>query len=227
MKSNIDELFLVYSSAFQAGIPKFVGLELMALIFILGIYLAVNKKWRLYNNLHFLGSFRTLVVLVPSIILSVPFAMVSIYKGIGAVVVIFILIWTLTTELIVRVLIALLIGLFAGFVSWIICYKINPQNNYVYLGIPCLIGFAALIAIQVYLSNSSWLGVRCPNCSTRGSITTRQIGKQFQGSISEQDNNNGNTRIITYNTYLITLENSCVSCSHTWVTTRETKERSN
>jgi hypothetical protein len=227
MKSNIEELFSVYSSAFHAGIPKLIGLELMALIIILGVYFAVNSKRRLYDDLHFLGSLRTLVVLVPSIILSVPFGMITIYKGIGALVVIFILLWVLTTEFIVRWLIGLLIGLIAGFISWFICNKIAPQNNLVYLGIPCLIAFATMIATQVYLSNSSWLGVRCPHCSTRGSVNTRQIGKQFLGSTSEHENNNGTTRITTYNKYLITMENSCVSCSQTWVTTSETKERSN
>ena len=72
---NLRLLFSVYTEAFSADLPKLIGLEILILLAVLALYFGINMKWRLYDNLHFLGYARTLAVLVPATILAVPFGM--------------------------------------------------------------------------------------------------------------------------------------------------------
>jgi hypothetical protein len=83
-----------------------------------------------------------------------------------------------------------------------------------------------LVGIFAVLSKSSWLGERCPHCTTRGSLDTRQVGKDFLGTTSERSTGSGNNASIYYNKYLITYQTSCGSCTQTWISTSETKEQS-
>ena len=225
MEKNIDSLSSVYSSA-AADMPKLIGLEIMALIVILGLYFAINQKWRLYDGLHFLGRARTLAVLVPATLLAVPFGMLTIYKGMGAFAVFFMLIWILTTEVVVRGAIALVAAVVAGGFTYFICKKISPDNSIVTVGIPGVAGFVTVIGTYLGVAKSSWLGERCPHCTTRGAVDTQQVGKDFLGTTSETSNLYGDNRLVFYNKYLITEENTCRSCTQVWRSTRETKERS-
>jgi hypothetical protein len=206
--------------------PKLIGLEIMALIVILGLYFAINRKWRLYDGLHFLGRARTLVVLVPATLLSVPFGMLTIYKGLGGLAVYFLLLWILTTEVVVRGAIALVAAIIAGAITHFICKKIYPENSLVTVGIPGLLGFITMIGTYIGVAKSSWLGERCPHCTTRGTVDTEQIGKDFLGTTSETSNLYGDNRLVFYNKYLITEQHTCRSCGQVWRSTRETKERS-
>ena len=225
MKKNIDSLTSVFSAA-MGDMPKLVGLEVMALIVVLGLYFAINMKWRLYDGLHFLGRARTLVVLVPATLLAVPFGLLTVYKGLGAFAVFFVLIWILTTEVVVRGAIALLAAVLVGWLAYFICKKISPDNSLVTVGIPGLLGFITMIGAYLGVAKSSWLGERCPHCTTRGAVDTQQVGKDFLGTTSETSNLYGDNRLVFYNKYLITEENTCRSCAQVWRSTRETKERS-
>jgi hypothetical protein len=222
---DIRLLLSVYSEAISAEFSKLVGLEIFTLLGFLAVYFGINKKLRLYDNLHFLGYARPLVVLVPSTILAVPFGMISIYKGIAAIVVYFILFWVVTTEVVVRGVIALFTAIVAGGASWFVCMKISPSNALVTIIVPGLIGFISMLATYSIVLKSSWFGERCPHCTTRGSVNTRQVGKAFLGTTSERSSQNGDATIVYYNKYLITYENNCLSCSQTWISTSETKER--
>lgn len=225
MKNNVDSVASVYASA-AADMPKLIGLEVMALIAVLGLYFAINSKWRLYDGLHFLGRGRTLAVLVPATLLAVPYGLLSIYKGLGALAVIFTIIWVLTTEVVVRGAIALVAAILVGAVSHFICKKISPDNGLVTAGIPGLLGFMTIIGTYMGVAKSSWLGERCPHCTTRGTVDTEQVGKDFLGTTSETSNLYGDNRLVFYNKYLITEQHTCRSCGQVWRSTRETKERS-
>ncbi len=222
---NLRLLFSVYTEAFSADLPKLIGLEILILLAVLAVYFGINMKWRLYDNLHFLGYARTLAVLIPSTILAVPFGMLSVYKGIAAIVAYFILFWVLTTEVAVRWSIALITAIITGLLSWFICMKIFPSDALVTIGIPGLIGFIFLTATHSGVSKSSWFGERCPHCTTRGSVDTRQVGKGFLGTTSEKSSQNGEGSIVYYNKYLITYQNTCGFCDETWTSTSETRER--
>ena len=226
MKDNINTVFSVYNEAFCVGLIKLIGLEVLTLLLFLGVYISINSKWRLHDNLHFLGSARTLIVLVPATILAVPFGIITIYKGLGAFIIYFTLLWVLTTEVAVRWSIAVLAAAVIGLITWFICTKISPTNVLVTVGIPSGIGFITLVATFSGVSKSSWLGERCPHCTTRGSVKTKQVGKDFLGTTSERSTDSGNNSIIYYNKYLITYQNSCGSCTQSWISTSETKERS-
>jgi len=218
-------LFSVYTDVFSADLPKLIGLEILILLAVLAVYFGINMKWRLYDNLHFLGYARTLAVLVPSTILAVPFGMLSVYKGIAAIAVYFILFWVLTTEVAVRWSVALITAIITGLLAWFICIKILPSDDLVTIGIPGLIGFIFLNATYAVISKSSWFGERCPHCVTRGSVDTRQVGKGFLGTTSERSSQNGEGSIVYYNKYLITYQNTCGFCNEAWISTSETRER--
>jgi len=221
MRNNINILISTLADS-VSDIPKFIGLEVLAQIVILGTYFAINQKWQLYNSLHLLGRARTIIALVPATFLAVPFGMITIYEGIGAFFITFLLIWILTTEIAIRGIIALIASFITGGAAHFICSEISPNNSIVTVGIPGLLGFLTLIGTSHLIAKSSWLGVRCPHCTTRGTVNSVQVGKDFLGTTTEIINN----RRVVYNQYFITEENKCSHCMHTWRSTRETKETS-
>src|SRR3712207_5693184 len=82
-----------------------------------------------------------------------------------------------------------------------------------------IIGLAAWGGFYEALSKSSWIGRRCPSCSSRGTVDDEQVGSVFLGRSSVRSGNG----ITTYEDYLVTTAFRCSACGDEWETTSRTR----
>jgi len=72
------------------------------------------------------------------------------------------------------------------------------------------------------LAQTSWIGHLCSQCSTRGKISERQIGRDFQFTEQRQTS----VGIRTFAVYKVTHQKSCGNCNASWTwTTQESEQR--
>jgi hypothetical protein len=62
--------------------------------------------------------------------------------------------------------------------------------------------------LRKYLDNTSWIGVRCPNCSVRGGIEQEELERRYIGSVYRNNRKSNRLRV--------KYKNTCGECGHSW-----------
>jgi hypothetical protein len=174
-----------------------------------------------------MGRYRTWLLLGTSTLVAVPFFFGQVpANGIIAFAVTFLAVYVMTVEFVIRLGLSLAAGGLAFGIAvgiGLLLFK-DKDSQGIVMVVAGAIALAAIIWCYKWLA--PWLAERCPKCTTRGTINSEEIDKQFLGSTSERSNLYGDNRLVFYNKYRITYLNSCYVCGEQWQSTSESKERS-
>lgn len=135
--------------------------------------------------------------------------------------------WLATTEIFIKAALSGVVAVISAFLSYKAMRMAFPNDTttaFPYI-VPGVVGIGLWGLGYLKLDKSSWIGTPCPQCRTRGTVDSEQVGKDFLGTTSETSNLYGDNRTVFYNKYLVTYLNSCSACGEQWQSTSETKER--
>jgi hypothetical protein len=175
---------------------------------------------------HFLGPFRAPLILIIGVLVGVLVWHSSQIpmRGLlwGAVGIAFG--WVATTEVAIKFLMSAFVAAIGAYVAHIVMTAAYPTDktkalSLIYVIVPGVVGLFLGVVGYAVLDSSSWIGIPCPFCGTRGRTSREITKKDYHGQKAEREGDN----IVTYNLYHVTHKNWCNSCGKQWITTEEAR----
>lgn len=136
--------------------------------------------------------------------------------------------YILTAELLIRLYLSILIAVVSTatmmFITHLLlkAFQLSEESSFfITIVVGALTALVTLIGGYQLTKDSSWIGVACPNCSTRGKLQTTEGSKYFIGS--ELKEVIGTVK--SFNNYEVEVTETCNNCgaSRSW-TKQESQE---